>query len=162
MITRNVETILDGMRELSLDIANGPKPTEPENPYRNLDFRKGWAACLSWLTQLPKSEDEQSQPMMVHLEGREELQLMMDAAARDEQMDDRFDWTDCSVVSSNVERYGYNSRVERLRVQFKSGKSYDYYDVPFETYNELSAADSVGKYFAANIKGKFSSALVPE
>lgn len=54
------------------------------------------------------------------------------------------------VESSNIEAIGYETDV--LYIQFKTGDLYSYSPVTEEMYNELMAAESKGKYFAANIK----------
>lgn len=60
------------------------------------------------------------------------------------------------VVSSNLSAVGYDTDTNELVVEFNSGMSYKYIDVPFDTYKELMAADSLGTYFNANIrKGGF-------
>jgi len=42
-----------------------------------------------------------------------------------------------------------------LSVTFTSGKVYDFHGVPEEKYHEMVKAESVGKWFNANIKGKY-------
>ena len=51
---------------------------------------------------------------------------------------------------------GYDPKTRTLKIQFHSGKIYRYYDVPEEVYTELMEADSVGRYFNAEIRGAFS------
>lgn len=57
-------------------------------------------------------------------------------------------WSD---VSSNVEFTDYNSSTQILRVKFKSGKTYDYYEVPEEIHDQLLNAESIGKFLNAKI-----------
>ena len=57
------------------------------------------------------------------------------------------------VKSSNVASVGYDE--SGLRVQFKDGASYLYKGVPAETYANLMSADSIGKFLASEIRGKF-------
>ena len=63
------------------------------------------------------------------------------------------------VASSNIHAIGYEPDARRLKVQFKRGGEpgdiYHYDDVPPEAHAAFMAADSHGKHFAANIKGKF-------
>ncbi len=61
-----------------------------------------------------------------------------------------------SKPSSNVEYFGIDSLHSRLFVQFKNGSSYIYKDVNINILNEIQVADSVGKYFSANIPDRFS------
>ena len=56
------------------------------------------------------------------------------------------------VESSVIGAVGH-SRV--LEIQFESGRVYQYYDVPEDIYAEMLNAPSKGKYFNANIRGKF-------
>lgn len=56
------------------------------------------------------------------------------------------------VQSSNLAAIGYDSERRVLRVQFKSGQSHDYQDVPPEEHSALMAADSHGKHYHARIK----------
>lgn len=43
-------------------------------------------------------------------------------------------------------------------VEFRdSGSKYAYYDVPENVWDEFSSAESLGKYYNANIKGKYES-----
>jgi len=62
-----------------------------------------------------------------------------------------------SVISSNIKMVGWENKV--LRIDFQSGGSYDYARVPEKIFTELMGAPmegiSAGKYFHANIKGKF-------
>ena len=56
------------------------------------------------------------------------------------------------VKSSNVSHVGYEGGV--LAVRFKSGNEYRYSDVPADVHQALLAADSLGKHFHANIRGR--------
>jgi len=68
------------------------------------------------------------------------------------------------VDSSLIKQIGYDG--ETLRVQFNDkktgagGKFYDYRDVPENIYDDLLSAESVGKFFHANIKGKYQTFAV--
>lgn len=64
------------------------------------------------------------------------------------------------VKSSNIHAIDYDPAARKLSVQFKDGDEpgniYHYHDVPSETHaGFMAATDSHGKYFFANIKGKF-------
>jgi len=56
------------------------------------------------------------------------------------------------VESSNISSIGYDEENEILEIEFHSGSVYQYYDVPFEVYDELMNADSHGSYFYHNIR----------
>ena len=57
------------------------------------------------------------------------------------------------VVSSQVAAIGFENGV--LRVQFSSGAEYEYTGVPESVFNEMKSAESVGRYFGANVKAKY-------
>ena len=61
-----------------------------------------------------------------------------------------------SVESSNLRSVGYDEFLLVLEIEFKSGAVYRYYGVPSEVHDELINAESVGKYFNANVKSKNS------
>ena len=50
---------------------------------------------------------------------------------------------------------GYDPARQLLEVMFKGGRVYRYHDVPDGNAHDLMHADSVGKYFAANIKSVY-------
>ena len=61
-----------------------------------------------------------------------------------------------SVESSNLRSVGYDEFLLVLEIEFKSGAVYRYYGVPSEVHDELINAESVGKYFNANVKSKYN------
>lgn len=64
------------------------------------------------------------------------------------------------VVSSNISDIGYDAETETLYVTFRnSGLTYSYEKVPAGEYSMLERADSVGGYFANNIKNQYKTAL---
>lgn len=65
-----------------------------------------------------------------------------------------------SVASSNMAEVGYDSDLETLEVQFKSGGIYQYFNVPAFMYERLMSADSLGRFFNAEIKGHYPEAKV--
>ena len=56
------------------------------------------------------------------------------------------------VESSVIDAVGY-SRV--LEIRFESGRVYQYYNVPEDIFEGMMQAESKGRYFNANIRGKF-------
>lgn len=61
-----------------------------------------------------------------------------------------------SVTSSNIGAVGYDEDEKILRVQFaKNGHVYDYKGVPKRIYDDLMSAESIGAFFAANIRNDF-------
>lgn len=59
------------------------------------------------------------------------------------------------VESSNIKEIGYDSTLETLRVMFKTGKSYDYQEVPDSVWQAFKSAPSKGKFFHANIRSAY-------
>jgi hypothetical protein len=63
--------------------------------------------------------------------------------------------------SSNIAAVGYDSATSELYVTFvNSGRTYKYLDVPPGEFGMLERADSVGSYFANNIKGQYKTVPV--
>lgn len=60
------------------------------------------------------------------------------------------------VVSGNLKAVGYDAATKTLDVQFASGKVYRYSNVPPETHKELIGAESIGSFFARNVRAKFN------
>lgn len=48
----------------------------------------------------------------------------------------------------------------KLIVEFKSGGTYHYSDVPTDIFEQMKSASSKGKFLHANIKGKYSHAKI--
>lgn len=63
------------------------------------------------------------------------------------------------VTSSNVKAIGYDNGA--LFVEFHGSGTYRYDKVPRELFDEFLAAESAGRFFAANVRGKFGHAPVP-
>jgi hypothetical protein len=65
------------------------------------------------------------------------------------------------VTSSNVKRVGHDPATNKLRVEFHSGATWEYDDVPASHHAAMTDGDaSVGKYFHANVKSKFQGRQV--
>ena len=60
-------------------------------------------------------------------------------------------WT--AVASSSVRRAGYDATFRRFYVQFVSGATYVYEDVPDDVYQDFLAARSKGKFIYDVIRG---------
>lgn len=60
-----------------------------------------------------------------------------------------------SVTSSAIQSVGYDSNTQTLEVEFVSGSVYDYLNVPEDEHDAMMNSESQGKYFNANIKGRF-------
>lgn len=62
-----------------------------------------------------------------------------------------------AVSSSNLASVGYNPDSETLEIEFlKTGKVYEYYNVPQFMFDRLMQAPSVGVFFNAEIKTAYS------
>jgi hypothetical protein len=61
------------------------------------------------------------------------------------------------VDSTNLEAIGYDDATRELYIRFKNGTTYIYPDVPRDTYDQLSRADSKGSYFNRNIRTVFTN-----
>jgi hypothetical protein len=60
-----------------------------------------------------------------------------------------------TVQSSDLEAVDYDWS-GTLTIAFRTGGVYEYYHVPHSEYAGLMRADSHGKYFHAQIKGRYS------
>ncbi|MEJ0050917.1 MAG: KTSC domain-containing protein [Methylovirgula sp.] len=60
-----------------------------------------------------------------------------------------------SVKSSNVDAVGHDADARALHVRFKSGDHYVYAGVGREIFDLAMASDSIGRFIAAHVKGKF-------
>ena len=56
------------------------------------------------------------------------------------------------VSSSDLASVGYDPRKQLLEVEFHSGGTYQYSNVPADVYEGLMQAGSHGRYFHAHIK----------
>lgn len=64
------------------------------------------------------------------------------------------------VTSSNLAEVGYDPELETLEVLFKHGGVYKYFNVPAFMHERLMAADSLGRFFNAEIKGRYPETKV--
>jgi hypothetical protein len=62
-----------------------------------------------------------------------------------------------TVDSSNIASMGYNPESETLEIEFvKSGKVYEYYNVPLFMFERLRDAHSIGRFFNSEIKNSYA------
>lgn len=66
------------------------------------------------------------------------------------------------VTSSNIKAVGYDPSTNVLEVEFSSGTIYQYADVPAQVYKDLMEAESVGRYFAANVRNVYAAHREPD
>lgn len=64
------------------------------------------------------------------------------------------------VTSSVIEAAGYDSEMNVLEVEFRTGRVYQYFFVPLVTYEALIHAASVGEYFNREIRSRYPHAQV--
>jgi hypothetical protein len=57
--------------------------------------------------------------------------------------------------SSNIERFKYDAGSRILKVEFKNGGTYDYFDVPPSDFQRMCDAPSKGQFLASDIKGRY-------
>jgi hypothetical protein len=60
------------------------------------------------------------------------------------------EWQELS--SSAIARIAYDEESRTLRVEFRNGRVYEYFDLPRNVYEELLTAPSAGRYVTYNIK----------
>lgn len=63
--------------------------------------------------------------------------------------------------SSHIAAYGFDPDANTLRIEFKSGKTFDYAGVDAAKYERLRGCASVGKFFHAEIKSQHQATPVP-
>lgn len=62
-----------------------------------------------------------------------------------------------TVSSSSIASVGYDSNSETLEVEFvKTGRVYEYYNVPQFMYDRLLEAPSIGIFFNTEIKNAYA------
>lgn len=64
------------------------------------------------------------------------------------------------VKSTSIKAVGYDAAARVMTLQFHSGGSHAYVNVPPDKHAALMAADSPGGYFHANIRDKHKSSKV--
>lgn len=59
------------------------------------------------------------------------------------------------VDSEAMREVEYHASSRTLRIRFADGGWWRYFDVPEQTYEDLIAAESHGRYFHEHIRGQF-------
>jgi len=67
-----------------------------------------------------------------------------------------------AVKSSNISKVGYDAEKQKMRIQFSTGKEYDYENVSQKDHDDMVGSDSIGRHFGQNIRGNKDFALKPE
>ncbi len=60
------------------------------------------------------------------------------------------------VTSSDIRSIGYDSSTQILEIEFNSGGTYQYFNVPYSVYAALMNAGSHGEFFHAYIKDRYA------
>jgi len=60
------------------------------------------------------------------------------------------------VSSSNLASVGYDDQLQILRVAFKNGTVYDYFNVSQDVYQNLMSAPSLGHFHYFNIRMSYA------
>lgn len=66
------------------------------------------------------------------------------------------------VKSSMISEIAYDKAAGTLHVKFPKGKHYAYSDVAPSLYESLKGAESIGSFFAQNVRGKFPHRMIHE
>ena len=64
-----------------------------------------------------------------------------------------------TVESTAISSVGFNTD-STLEVRFTSGGTYRFFSVPQTTVEQLLSSDTIGRFFADNISGRFRSRRV--
>lgn len=64
------------------------------------------------------------------------------------------DWIN-TPESSTILRFGYEEQDRVLKVEFKNGTVYDYYDVPEHVFSGMKNSASKGQFLAQQVKGTY-------
>lgn len=64
-----------------------------------------------------------------------------------------------TVKSSNISATGYDEATQTLAIRFTNGGEYHYSGVPKKVAEEFNSAKSLGGFFAAKIRGKFTHTM---
>ena len=59
------------------------------------------------------------------------------------------------IESSNIVKTTYDVQLNTLLVEFKNGLTYEYEQVPLQTYTQFRMAESQGKFFSSKIARTF-------
>ena len=66
--------------------------------------------------------------------------------------------------SNQIAAFGYHPDSPTLRIKFKGAgaSSYDYFEVPASVFQDMTKAESKGKFFGAEIRGKYAYSKLPD
>lgn len=96
----------------------------------------------------------------------EEMQELAEAVSAPPERSDKLNiWEGFSmrttpIDSTAIARVGYDVATRTLRLEFRSGRIYDYVEVPPEIYKQVLNADSAGEFVNLEIKPNFDCSEV--
>lgn len=64
------------------------------------------------------------------------------------------------VNSSMIRSIGYDQNSSTLQVEFNSGVTWQYYDFNESEWLQFQNAESIGKYFNANIRDRYQGSKI--
>ena len=67
-----------------------------------------------------------------------------------------------TVTSSVIASVGYDAEARTLEIEFTTSRVYQYFLVPPEIYWALMSAESLGRYFNAEIRNRFPNREISE
>jgi KTSC domain len=92
------------------------------------------------------------------VEAFEGLQHLNDVVAEQIQIEEQLDPIAMLPVSSSmVNTLGYDEDNQILQVEFHNGAIYQYSEVDEDTWEDFCQAESVGRFYNEEIKGKYNS-----
>ena len=59
------------------------------------------------------------------------------------------------VTSSNIAAVGYDDDTQTLTIEFRSGGTCEFYDVPEQVHQGLMQSGSLGQDFQSEIRGRY-------
>jgi hypothetical protein len=66
------------------------------------------------------------------------------------------------LSTSLISRIVYDADSRQLKVWFRDGPLYCYFDVPEAVFDALKSADSPGRFYNARVKGAYRCSFDPE
>jgi hypothetical protein len=66
------------------------------------------------------------------------------------------------LSSSLISRIGYDAAEKVLKVWFRDGPLYCYFDVPELVFDQLKSAQSPGRFYNSRVKGAYRCSFDPE
>jgi hypothetical protein len=68
----------------------------------------------------------------------------------------------CKLSSSLIARIGYAEEERVLKIWFRDGPLYCYFDVPEGVFEGLAAAESPGRFYNRQVKARYRCSFDPD